>query len=334
MSDESSFDFGNIRIFNHTIPRSGVFKALLAIALPMMLGSAIEAVYNLTDAFFLGRLGAAEIGAPSIAFSIVFFLTVFGIGLSSAGTTLIAQSKGKNDPVKMNHYLNQMASLLMTTSIVLAIIGALIAPSLLRLLNTPPDIYGFALSYIRIVFLGIPFVFTYFTLQASFTAIGDSLTPVKVHLIAVAFNVILDPILIFGLGPVPALGVSGAAIATIVAQGLGAILSIVVLVRGRDELKLSRLELKPTLKSWGLLLRIGLPASVGQGLSSFGFTVLQGVVNIFGTSAIAAFGVGNRLFNMFNIPTHGIAGATSSLVGRAMGAKDTVLAKRVVLTRL
>jgi putative MATE family efflux protein len=300
----------------------------------MMLGSAIETVYNLTDAFFLGRLGAAEIGAPSIAFSIVFFLTVFGIGLSSAGTTLIAQSKGKTDVIKMNHYMNQMASLLMTVSVILAIVGALVAAPILRLLNTPPDVYGFALVYMRIVFLGIPFVFMYFTLQASFTAIGDSLTPVKVHLIAVALNVVMDPILIFGLGPVPAMGVSGAAIATVSSQAIGALLSIFVLMRGRDGLKLSRAAMRPSLRSWGLLLRIGLPASVGQGLSSFGFTVLQGVVNTFGTAVIAAFGVGNRLFNMFNIPTHGIAGATGSLVGRAMGSKNPALAKRIVRNAL
>jgi Na+-driven multidrug efflux pump len=92
--------------------------------------------------------------------------------------------------------------------------------------------------------------------------------------------------------------------------------------------------MKPTARAWGLLLRIGLPASIGQGLSAFGFTVMQGVVNTFGTSAIAAFGVGNRLMNMFDIPTHGIASATTSLVGRAMGAKDHGMVLRIVRAAL
>ncbi|MBU0926987.1 MAG: MATE family efflux transporter [Spirochaetes bacterium] len=316
------------------VSRKGLFKALLNIAFPMMLGSAIEAVYNLTDAFFLGRLGTAEVGAPSIAFSIVFFLTVFGFGLSGAGMTLIAQSKGKGDLDRMNHYMNQSTSLLLCASVALAAIGALVAAPLLRLLNTPGEVYGFALVYMRIVFLGIPFTFAYFALQSSFTALGDSATPIKVHLLAVGLNVALDPVLIYGLGPIPAFGVAGAAIATVASQGVGAALSIAVLRRGRSGLRLSPAAMRPSGGSWALLLRIGLPSSVGQGLSAFGFTVLQGVVNLFGTSAIAAFGVGNRLMNMFDIPTHGIASATTSLVGRAMGAKDEKTANRVVRASL
>ncbi|PKL08107.1 MAG: hypothetical protein CVV51_10650 [Spirochaetae bacterium HGW-Spirochaetae-7] len=313
---------------------SEVNRALLRIAFPMMLGSAIETVYNLTDAFFLGKLGTAEIGAPSIAFSIVFFLTIFGSGLAGAGTTLIAQSKGKGNSGRMNHYLNQMASLLFVASTALATLGSLSAGSLLRLLNTPVEVYGFAFTYLRIVFLGIPFTFAYFALQASFTAVGDAATPVKVHLLAVGLNVALDPLLIFGIGPFPAMGVAGAAIATVLSQGVGAALSVAVLLRGKSGLRLRLRAMTPEAKSWGLLLGIGLPASIGQGLSAFGFTVLQGVVNTFGTSAIAAFGVGNRLMNMFDIPVHGIAGATTSLVGRAIGARDDHMAGRVVRSSL
>ncbi len=315
-------------------PPLDIFKSLLRISLPVMFGSAVETLYNLTDAFFLGRLGTAEIGAPSIAFSIVFFVTVFGIGLSGAGTTLIAQSKGKRDEAKMNHYMNQTTSLLIVASVTLAAVGSVVAAPLLRLLNTPADVFGYALTYMRIVFLGIPFVFMYFALQASFVAIGDTVTPIKVHLLAVALNVVLDPLLIFGLGPFPALGVAGAALATILSQAVGAALSLLVLGKGRAGLRLKAAELRPSARSWGLLLRIGLPASVGQGLSAFGFTVLQGVVNMFGTAAIAAFGVGNRLMNLFDIPVHGIANGTTSLVGRAMGAKDERLAMRVVKNSL
>ncbi len=315
-------------------PPLDIFKSLLKISLPVMFGSAVETLYNLTDAFFLGRLGTAEVGAPSIAFSIVFFVTVFGIGLSGAGTTLIAQSKGKRDEAKMNHYMNQTTSLLIVASVTLAAVGSIVAAPLLRLLNTPGDVFGYALVYMRIVFLGIPFVFMYFALQAAFVAIGDTVTPIKVHLLAVALNVVLDPLLIFGLGPCPALGVAGAALATILSQAVGAALSLLVLRKGRSGLRLSASELKPSPKAWRLLLRIGLPASVGQGLSAFGFTVLQSVVNMFGTAAIAAFGVGNRIMNLFDIPVHGIANGTTSLVGRAMGAKDERLAMSVVKNSL
>ncbi len=327
--DTTTSQTSNIESIATARPRT-VFTTLLAIALPMMLGSAIESLYNLTDAFFLGRLGLAEVGAPSIGFTIVFFLTVFGTGLSGAGTTLIAQSRGRRDSVKMSHYLNQMTSLLFVASFVLAGFGIAVVGPILRLLATPAAVYGFALSYMRIIFLGIPFTFIYFALQSSFTAVGDSATPIRVHLIAVGLNVALDPLLIFGLGPVPALGVPGAALATIVSQAVGALLSLLVLRRGREGMRLNRSAMSPDPKAWRLLVSIGLPASIGQGLSAFGFTVLQGVVNMFGLSAIAAFGVGNRLMNMFDIPIYGIAGGTTSLVGRAIGARDERLADRVV----
>jgi putative MATE family efflux protein len=311
-----------------------LYRNLLTMAFPMMLGSAIEAVYNLTDAFFLGKLGTAEIGAPSIAFSVVFFLAIFGAGLSNAGTTLMAQSKGKRDTLRMNHYMNQTASLLSIVSMVLAVFGFFVASPLLRLLNTPDEVYDFALMYMRIIFLGLPFVFIYFCLQSAYIAIGDTATPIRIHLLAVGINVVLDPLLIYGPGPLPALGVAGAAIATVVSQGVGALLSLIVLRSGKEGLRLAARDMQPAAKAWGLLLRIGMPASIGQGLSAFGFTVMQGVVNTFGTSAIAAFGVGNRLMNMFDIPTHGIASATTSLVGRAMGAKDHLMVKRIVRAAL
>lgn len=315
-------------------PGRADYAALAGVALPMMLGSLIETLYNLTDAFFLGRLGTAEVGAPSIAFTVIFFLTIFGAGLSNAGTTLIAQSRGKRDPERMNHYMNQSASLLGAASLALAAIGFAVAEPILALLNTPAEAFGFASEYLRIVFLGLPFTFAYFCLQSAYTAIGDAATPIRVHLLAVGLNAALDPLLIYGIGPFPALGVPGAAIATVLSQGLGAALSVATLARGKSGLKLTLRGLRPAPRSWALLLRIGLPASVGQGLSAFGFTAMQGVVNSFGTSAIAAFGVGNRLMNMFDIPAHGIASATTSLVGRAMGAKDHDGVRRVVKSAL
>lgn len=318
-------------------PRAGRLpeaRTLMRIALPMMGGSIIETLYNLTDAFFLGKLGTAEVGAPSISFNIVFFLIVFGSGLSGAGTTLIAQSRGKGDPARMNHYMNQLASLLAVASLALVAVGVLLAGPILRLLATPEDIYGHALTYMRIVFTGVPFMFAYFVLQSSFTAIGKTMTPLRVHLMAVAVNVLLDPILIFGLGPVPAFGVAGAALATVLSQAVGAALSLAVLIRGRDGLKLRRSAMKPEPAAWGLLLRIGLPSSLGQGVSAFGFTVIQGVVNSFGTATVAAFGVGNRIMHLFDIPTHGLAQATTSLVGKAMGSRDHAAVSRTVKSAL
>lgn len=305
-----------------------------SIALPVTLSSLIETLYNLTDAFFLGKLGSAQISAPSIAFSLMFFLIVFGTGFSGAGTTLIAQAKGRGDGEKMSFYLGQMSFLLIMVSSFLMVLGVALTSPLLKLLGTPEEVFGYTYSYTSICFLGLPFTFIYYSLQASFIAVGDSFTPLWVHLIAVGLNAALDPLLIFGLGPVPALGVSGAAIATVFSQGVAAIVSFSILVKGRHGMRLSLGSMKPQAEAQKLLVEIGLPSSIGQAISSLGFTVLQGVVNAFGPSAIAAFGVGNRITGLFDIPARGIASAATALSGHALGAGDEAKARRIVRVSL
>jgi putative MATE family efflux protein len=309
-------------------------KSILGIALPLVAGSLVESLYNLTDAFFLGKLGTAEIAAPSIALNFVSILIVIGSGLSSAGTTLIAQAKGRGDAEAADRFLNQSAAFILLASLLLSVLGAAFAGPLLRLVGTPENVFGYARTYLTIVFLGIPFSYSYFVLQASMTAAGDAFTPLRVHLFAVGANVVLAPLLIFGLGPIPRLGVAGAAIATVASQAIGAFLSLRILAAGRHgmRLRLDAMRLRP--ESIALIARIGLPSSIGMCFEAVGFTVLQGVVNRFGPSAVAAFGVGNRLIALASLPAGAIAGATTALVGQALGAGDTSRARRVVRSAL
>lgn len=303
---------------------------MFTIALPVVVNSLIETLYNLVDAFFLGKLGTAEISAPSISFSIMLFLIVFGTGISGAGTTLIAQAKGRGDHAKMSFYMNQTATFLFFLSLFLMVLGLVISRPLLVLLGTPSEVFGFTLIFMRICFLGIPFMFAYYVLLSSFTAAGDSFTPLWVHLIGIGLNVLLDPFLIFGLGPFPRLGVAGAAMATVFSQFVVAVLAIIILTQGRHGFRLSLEAMKPRRAALRLLAEIGLPSSLGQAISSLGFTVLQGLVNGFGASAIAAFGVGNRITGLFDIPARGIANAATALCGQALGARDEARSKRVV----
>lgn len=309
-------------------PSTSNARNILRLALPVIAGSLLETLYNLTDAFFLGKLGIAEFSAPSIAFNIVFFLIVFGLGLSGAGATLIAQSKGKGDRAKMDFYLAQMTVFLSVGAVVLSVVGIVLARPLLILLQTPESVFGHAHTYMTIVFAGIPFMFGYFVLQAGFAGAGDTFTPLVVHLIAVAVNVVLDPILIFGIG-VPPLGVAGAAIATVVSQAIASVISFAIMLKGKGVLKLRPRDMKPDGKALSLFVKIGLPASLGDGISALGFTVLQGLVNSFGPAVIAAFGAGNRIMGLFDVAAGGVSQATATLSGHALGAKDPEAARRV-----
>ena len=294
-----------------------------------MLANFLQTLYNLTDTWFLGRLDAASLSAPTVSMPIIWFLTVFAMGFSIAGTTLISQSKGSGSCNKVNLYLGQMTVLLMVLSVFIGFLGILITRPLLSLMKTPGDVGESASIYMRIIFAGIPFMFLTIVLQAAYRGIGNSMIPLMVQIVSITLNVALDPLLIFGLGPFRPMGVAGAAWATLTARSLAALISLILLFRGFRGLKLSLENIRPRRKEQKLLLKIGLPASFGQAMTALGFTVLQGVINGFGTPVIAAFGIGNRLIGLFNMPAMGFSQATAALVGQALGGRRIDEAKRI-----
>jgi putative MATE family efflux protein len=307
-----------------------IFTRLMKLALPIMAGNFLQTLYNLTDAWFLGRLDAASLSAPAVAMPIIWFLTVFAMGFSIAGTTLISQSKGSGSPEKVNLYLGQMTFFLLILSFVIGFIGVAGTGTILSLMKTPEEVAVHASVYMRIIFSGLPFMFLTIIQQASYQGVGNGMVPLLIQVVSVALNMILDPLLIFGAGPIPALGVAGAAWATLSARSVAAGVSLILLTRGYRGLKLTLDNLKPRRKELALLVRIGLPASLGQGMTALGFTVLQGVINGFGTPVIAAFGIGNRLIGLFNMPAMGLSQATAALVGQALGGRRKDEARHIV----
>lgn len=297
-------------------------KPLLVLAVPIMLGNFLQMLFNIIDAYFLGKLGKEALAAPSISFTIVIFLIVFGFGLSMAGTTLISQAKGKGDQEKVDFYLGQTTTVLLVVSILISVLGIVFAPPLLRLMQVPDAAFPYTLRYLRIVLFGLPFMFMAFVLQSCLQGIGDSMTPLVLQAITVGLNVGLDPLLIFGVGPFPRMEVTGAAVGTVISRGIGSAIALAVFIRGRRGMKLTLSNMIPKKESMKLLLKIGIPTSLGQGISALGFTVLQGVVNSLGTAVIAAFGVGNRIIGLFNMPAMGISRAAGVLVGQNLGAKN------------
>jgi putative MATE family efflux protein len=308
-----------------------LYSTLIRLALPIMGANLLQTLYNLADTYFLGKLGKEAVSAPSIAFPLIFFLIIFGAGFATAGTTLISQSKGKGDQERVDHYVGQTIGMLFVVSIFISILGFFTSDLLLNLIQVPEGLtYTYTRTYIRIIFIGLPFMFTSFAFSAIMQGVGDSLTPLYLQIVTVTLNIILDIFLIYGIWMFPELGVAGAAIATVIARGAAGIAGVFILISGKRTIKLSLSSLKPEIKSWKLIGSIGLPLSLGQGLSALGFTTLQGVVNTFGPAVIAAFGVGNRIISMFNMPGQGLSRATAVLVGQQLGAKRHEKASQVV----
>jgi putative MATE family efflux protein len=293
-------------------------------------------LYNLVDAWFLGRIGAAAVSAPTISFTLIFFLVIFGIAFSMAGTTLIAQSKGRGDMERANFYAGQVTTLLVAMSIVISAVGLIATPTLLRVMQVPAEAFEYTRQYMTIIFAAMPFMFVSFLLRAVLQGVGDSMTPLIVQIITIGLNVVLDPILIFGWGPFPAMEVAGAAYATVFARLVAAAVSAWILIKGRRGIRLQLRNMKPDREAIRRLTDIGLPSAIGQAVPAFGFTVLQSIVNSLGTSVVAAFGIGNRIVSLFNMPAIGFSQATTSVVGQRLGAgrKDQAVTavKQSVLT--
>jgi len=187
---------------------------------------------------------------------------------------------------------------------------------------------GDATSYLNIIFAGIPFMFSFFIFSALLRGYGDTITPMKFMVFSTLLNIIIDPLLIFGVGFFPALGVRGAAFATIFSRALAGIYGIYILFKGNKGLKLTIESMKPDFKVIKKILYLGFPSAAEQSVVALGMTVLMSIVSVFGTIAVAAYGIGSRILSVVQLPTRGLATATTTMVGQNLGAEQINRAER------
>ena len=302
--------------------------ALLRLAGPVVLANVFQTFYQLTDTFWVGRLGAEAVAAVSFSFPVIFLFIAVGGGVTIAGTILVAQAEGRGDARQVDYIAGQTYAIVLLLSVVLAAVGYGLAEPLLRLMGAEAGVLGPAAEYLRLSYLGLPFVFGYFVFQALLRGVGDVKTPLYIVGATVLLNLVLDPLFILGWGPVPALGVAGAAAATIGTQGLAAAVGAWLLFSGRRPVRARWGDLRPDFDIARRIGRLGFPASVDQAMRALGLTVLVTLVAGFGSDAVAVYGVGTRIFSFVLIPALGLGLATSTVVGQNVGAKQRNRARR------
>ncbi|MGI6433529.1 MAG: MATE family efflux transporter [Sphaerochaetaceae bacterium] len=313
-------------------PPSSTFKELMSLSLPIMASNLLQTLYNMADAFFLGKLGTEAISAPSITMNVSNFIIVFGAAFTVAGTTLVSQAYGadKQNRGRLDFLASQVFLVNFLMSIAVMVVGALTTTSLVRLIKVPTGLTSvYTTQYMRITFYTIPFLFGDFIFRSVLQGIGDAMTPLYIQGFAVLLNIILDPLFIFGFGPIAPMAVRGAAWATFIARAISCTVSLGLLFGGYKGIRVTKKYLRPDKKTLKLMSRIGLPAAVGQSVSSLGFAAIQQVVNTFGPAVIAAFGIGNRIQSLFNMPAMGISQGTAVLVGRKLGAGQAKEAQKI-----
>ncbi|MGE5279506.1 MAG: MATE family efflux transporter [Deltaproteobacteria bacterium] len=311
------------------LTEGSIVASLLALAVPIVFANILQTAYQLTDTFWVGRLGAGAVASISICFPAIFLLISLGGGIVIAGSILVAQYTGRNDARAADHIAGQTIVMMVAAAGLISAVGYALTPVFMRLMGAEPTVTQDAVSYMRISLAGLIFLFGFFVFQALMRGVGDVKTPLYIVLGTVLLNLVIDPLFIFGWGPLPAFGVSGAAIATIITQGLSAVLGIFLLFSGRYGIHLRITSLWPDTPLIRRMFRLGIPSSIEQSTRALALTVLTILVTSFGTKTIAAYGIGIRILSFIIIPAVGLSMATSTLIGQNMGAGKLARAESI-----
>ncbi|MBS3765757.1 MATE family efflux transporter [Candidatus Bipolaricaulota bacterium] len=301
-----------------------IIKTLLTLGWPVIVSNVIQTLYNVIDTYWLGRLGNVAVSAPTVGFPVVFLLISVGMGFSIAGVSLVSQHTGAGSEENANRAAGQVVGFMFLSAMILSALGYAVAPFLLEnLMGVPEDVFPKALSYIRIIFSGLPLMFLFFSFRSMMRGVGDMITPMVISSVSALLNgVVLDPILIFGLGSIPSLGVSGAAVATISSRGLAALAGLYLLFFGEVEIKLNFHDLLLKWRWLKQILKIGLPSSIGQAGTAVGSVILMGLISRLGVVAVTAYGIGQRIIRILNIAIWGLASPLTTMVGQNIGAEQ------------
>lgn len=308
---------------NINLTEGKILNKLVILSLPIMLSNFLGTLYNIVDTYWVGKIatGAKEaVAITGMTFPLVFFIISFAVGFTVAGTAMVSKFKGMNDLKSVRLTIGQFVPIMGAFSLVLVFVTATLIPTFLKILQTPPELVADATVYITYIMYGMIAMLFFSVFQSITTALGDSFTPLIVQIVTVVINIVLDPILIFGLSIFPVMGIKGAAIATLISRIIATLVALIIFYKKYRELVPTLQDMIPNKKVLMNIFEIGLPASIGQSTTAFGFLIMQGLTNSFGTAVISANAIGHRMMSIFQLPAMGISSALSSFIGQNLGA--------------
>jgi putative MATE family efflux protein len=301
-----------------------IASTLLAFAIPTFASSVLQSLTGSINAVFVGRfLGEGALAATSNANLVMFLLAAFVFGFGMAATVLIGQAWGRGDVDQARRVVGTTLGAFLPVAVAIGVIGWLGAPALLRLLATPADAYPLAIDYLRVVFVALPGVLVLVVLMMALRGSGDAMTPLWFMLLAALIDCALNPVLILGLGPIPALGISGSALATVIANYVSVAGLLLYIYRRDLPLRLrgpELLYLRPDRPLLRTIVRKGLPMGLQMVVISSSALATLGLVNREGVATAAAFGVVMQLWTYLQMPAMALGAAVSAMVAQNIGA--------------
>lgn len=305
------------------LTQGSLLRHLLQLAVPITFGYILQDAFNVVDMIFVGRLGPAAIAAVGISGNLLRLIAVFSLGISTGAGIMVAQYLGARNYAQAGHVAMQAILLAFFFAIGIGIVGYPLAEVGLRAVRTTdPEVIQLGTTYMHIILVGISTMFLSMTLGSIFRAGGDAVTPMIVLILSTIINIVLDPLLIFGLWKFPKLGVAGSAYATLIGRGVGALILLFLCFSGRAPISLRHVRFRADLVEMLDILRLGIYSSM-QGfwrhLSRLGFLW---VIGPYGKYAVAAYTICMRLRILVMNPGFGIANAVAPVVGQNLGANQ------------
>lgn len=300
------------------ILNGNMLQAVLSIAVPVALNSFLQTMYNLTDTYWLGKIGTEQLAAINLVTPMQNIILNFGTGYGNAGSVLIAQYIGARDDENAISMANQIFACAMLFAFACAAICFVATPAIVGWLGADGAIYDYGNTYLRIVVLDMPLLYTINIYNAIHQAQGDTVRPMLLNFLGIVINMVLDPLFMVVLN----WNIAGAALATLTAKLPSAIIAFYALTRPSQTLSLDLRHLKFEKSKLLSILRVGLPTAIGGSTMQFGFLLMSKNVYKYGTEAMAAYGIGNKVNSLITLPTNGIGSAVATIVGQNVGAEQ------------
>ena len=302
-------------------------KLILLFSIPLLIGNIFQQFYSMVDTIIVGRfVGVDALAAVGSTGSMSFLVNGFATGLTSGFAVLVSQRFGAKDEKGLRKAVSSALVLTVISVIIITLISLISAKPLLRLMNTPENIMGDAYTYIKIIYGGVIATVAYNLIASILRALGDSKTPLYFLIIASVLNIILDLVFIINFN----MGVAGAAYATIISQGVSAILCLIYTYKKFSVLRLKREDFKVKRKYYNKHLKIGIPMALQFSITAIGIMIVQGALNIFGSDIIASYTAASKALQLVMQPaiTFGVTMAT--YCGQNLGAREYIRIKEGV----
>jgi len=318
-----------LRGAHHDYTAGPIGRAIFLLAVPMVLETVLESVFAVVDVFFVSRLGADAVATVGLTESMMVLIYTLAMGLGIGATATVARRIGEKDPDGASHAAAQAILLAVLISLVLGIVGALTAPALLSAMGASPGVLANA-NFTRVMLGGNAVVLLLFLVNAIFRGAGDAVIAMRVLWLANAINIFLGPMLIFGIGPFPRLGVVGAAVATNIGRGVGAVFALSRLFSpgARVRVKRHHFRLDPALM-WQMI-RLSGSGTFQILVGSASWIGLVRVISGFGSSALAGYTIAMRVVMFALLPSWGLSNAAATMVGQSLGARKPDRAEKSV----